>query len=544
MIELAGGLLTSTPADAPQNHGSPIARLPVELLSRIFRYASLPNKPLQYSVGDSLHGIYRHQIAISGVCKSWRTIVLEDPILWTDIRDPYIPRAPELLRRSGQAPLSISVVRTLILEETRESFEMALGLISDQHHRVKLLRLSLHVVPEDMPLLWRPAPMLTHFVLQGNTISASFRTSSTSGHALFDGSTPSLRYLELSFYRMSWHLSILYTSPNLQELHIVSQAQITEGTLRQFLTTLRSVPNLRVLELAGVLPEEFNSPSGSVHQPKIPFPYLTDLALRGTSVQCLTFLEYISYPRTPNIFFSSIDGLGEGTSAVFQNWISNTFNVIGGATITSLVLSTHLSISAQFPNSNPLMDGWDDVASSPGVQRNTMSITWTPLGGSSYSLNHSFVRHMIKMLPLHRCTTFITYVPMTDKDWDLCIQSLPSLECLKLFGPYARHRGSFPDLLKWLAVPFLGELEGNDGDDSHDLPFPKLQELYVNNHCRGYLWDELQRVLKERKDKGSVLCRLGTGMDPTWNVDRRREAERTMKGIVDAFFIRGGDDIL
>ncbi|KAF9492186.1 hypothetical protein BDN71DRAFT_1397071, partial [Pleurotus eryngii] len=71
--------------------------LPPEILSTIF--GTLHRDIVQHS--------YQEWIAVTHVCRTWRNIALDDPLLWSDITVVPTNWIPEAFARSKAAPLHL-----------------------------------------------------------------------------------------------------------------------------------------------------------------------------------------------------------------------------------------------------------------------------------------------------------------------------------------------------------------------------------------------------------------------------------------------------
>lgn len=103
-MSLAGGpSLQQSPAErqsAPHNSTLPMSRLPVELISRIFRLVvesgGANPRPLPPFV-------------LAHVCREWRAVAREDPLLWTRPNFSRVKLASTMLELSRSSPLAVSL---------------------------------------------------------------------------------------------------------------------------------------------------------------------------------------------------------------------------------------------------------------------------------------------------------------------------------------------------------------------------------------------------------------------------------------------------
>ena len=157
----------------------PINRLPDDILILIPRfftddgYAVFPmNKPL---------------VAMTGVCRSWRNLLLSTPSLWTQLNFSNLRSKQQevFLERSGKQLLDICLQM-----ESEEYLEPFLSATLRNSHRLRWLDLGSTVSDLDYVLtqLTRPAPELKHLEIWSDGLAGDLGVPST----IFGGQLPKL----------------------------------------------------------------------------------------------------------------------------------------------------------------------------------------------------------------------------------------------------------------------------------------------------------------------------------------------------------------
>ncbi|TFK68833.1 hypothetical protein BDN72DRAFT_747856, partial [Pluteus cervinus] len=80
-----------------RNRTTPVARLPTELLTRVFALAKKTNPS----------GCWRLSLTVSWVCRDWRDKVLNYPWLWNYIDHPHPGLVQAFMERTGEARIAI-----------------------------------------------------------------------------------------------------------------------------------------------------------------------------------------------------------------------------------------------------------------------------------------------------------------------------------------------------------------------------------------------------------------------------------------------------
>ncbi|KAF8649411.1 hypothetical protein AX16_005852 [Volvariella volvacea WC 439] len=489
----------------PQGTLAPISRLPSELLTAIIRIVVDEDRAkVRWELHDWFKTIYGRQLAISGVCRSWRHVILRDHILWTDIRTRYLSLLPMLLERSGTSPLSFDFVWTALWPpNSNELFDSALEAAFKQWHRVEHLHLDLSGRSNDpMPrFLWEPAPMMVHFALRFGFLNKD------APRTLFNGFAPRLTLLSLTSVGFSWDMPAFYEVPSLQSLVIRFPAD--RPSPLQLMAILRSMPNLRTLELLNALP----LPNGLHPYPtSVTFHHLVELSMHGSEPECASFLKSTSFLTTAT-FLAEVDGVIEdGTYTCFEPWISTAWQHSEG--VSSLKVC--------------IVPGWArDIVkvkarcySADPRNEPTMKLKWQT---EFDHIPEGFVGWLMNSLPLSRCTRFSSNF-LRREEWELCVQKMPKLEFLCISSE-SRNLRLFSVFVKALKIPEDASFEdSNSGSRSlQNIPFPQLKYLEVDCSCEEEEWDMLYDVLRERKNRGYELSRVFPKLGLNWCSDKTDE---------------------
>jgi F-box-like len=235
-----------------------ISRLPVEILIQVFSY---------YAASDRQpHVRFRTPppwLAVTHVCQRWRRAALSCPVLWVDIISTNYRWTEEMLERSSDLPIHITVddggPSAHVPCEVRTA-----RLLFSKIHRAQ----SLAITCADADRILACLPILFEAeaapVLQELTIT-DFHSSNAVDlveRPLFSGRTPTLQFLSL------YHCRVLWSSPlfqcDLVYLFISHIPHEHRPHLQQLLDVLKSLTRLECLQLDEALPIHISSPTESL----------------------------------------------------------------------------------------------------------------------------------------------------------------------------------------------------------------------------------------------------------------------------------------
>ncbi|KAJ8077790.1 hypothetical protein PM082_002224 [Marasmius tenuissimus] len=136
---------------------APIRRLPLELLRRIFLFATSPESNLFRSFDSS----YSSTCRLSSVCKHWREIALNFPQIWSEFtvspETCYEDSLKMFLHRSKQYPLTLWIEGSTVSDEQLAPLqfpghEKIIRLLIQHHHRWRDVDIMSHSWTQMEPL--------------------------------------------------------------------------------------------------------------------------------------------------------------------------------------------------------------------------------------------------------------------------------------------------------------------------------------------------------------------------------------------------------
>ncbi|KAI0264926.1 hypothetical protein BC834DRAFT_970487 [Gloeopeniophorella convolvens] len=272
----------------------PVARLPPELLTRIFRSLQDRN-PL-------VDALQLGWVTVTHVCQRWRLVALEDASLWGAIEGgpEYLNRTwfHEMLYRSKSAPLDIVIPsqptpKVLFTISQHFSHLRTLSLLGlDESPRTEILQ----------SLLLSEAPLLEEFVVKYVSVTPTTLLLNPSGARhrkpgepqLFGGRAPKLRKIHLDSFCIPWKSFQNFTLTHLQLVVGTGPMSSPLGSLDQLVDVLiDSGPTLEVLILNYCVPWV---PLQSTQVAPIDFPRLYQLDLKGPSAGIARLFESMKLP--------------------------------------------------------------------------------------------------------------------------------------------------------------------------------------------------------------------------------------------------------
>ncbi|KAG9005634.1 hypothetical protein FRB93_009560 [Tulasnella sp. JGI-2019a] len=319
----------------------PVSRLPNELLTKIFAFASVakttkdpPRRRAIYSgrwrrmpwsydsvcggVGYDPYGQTTHTLAVLPfVCHEWRGIVCNTPSLWTSIHSDRPHRANlEYLVRSDQAALHVSL----------NMFDPYYGELStrvlQEAHRWKSAELLVTDVELLKELEQRPAPLLERLEIRYVTLGTTPGTLN-----LFCGSTSRLRHLTLVSIRVCRESDLL---SRLKTLHIEE-----EGTsAQQVVHALQSCPDLTSLKLH--LPPKSDPGPMPLEVCTIELPRLEHLSIRVHPLMTEHLLRRIRIPSCRAFDVDESEATGPIFSAAMEHLIPSLSSILLAASKLSI----------------------------------------------------------------------------------------------------------------------------------------------------------------------------------------------------------------
>ena len=306
-------------APSPPEHHSPIARMPAEILTRIFdihvhdTLQRFDKSPSQSTLACARDCSPYSWIRISHVCQHWRSLALSTPLLWSTI---IVTRQTEcmqaMLERSQHVPLHIRAIGPGACYISRPVPLKSLRLVLTAMHRVRTLDLAINwwVHDELAVLLQQPAPLLRQARLStpnGGYDGGWLCPVASLGQPHADSANPDaaapqaqtqIEELVLSCYAFPW------TDPHpfrtLKHLRVNNRG-LACPSIEQVAYTLGALPRLVTLVLHGVLHGGSVHTLGRAYAGAISLRELEQLTLSGDSLACATVLKLLEIPKTTRI---------------------------------------------------------------------------------------------------------------------------------------------------------------------------------------------------------------------------------------------------
>ena len=274
---------------ACRNALAPISRLPPELLSTIFTYTASASIHSEWLPESRLYPFWRRPMAwmkVTQVCRRWRAVALQCPMLWTHIclSDYHLTR--KMLRRSKNLPI---FVESDLSSRRNSRLFQAMWIALDHLPRIQALhiRSSLSQLQRIFTKLTGPAPILEslHISKIYNRHTAGGDVFTVPAH-LFHGNLPRLRRIQLRGCNFEW------ASPNLSHLthlEVCGSATSHRVDASTVLTVLQATPLLEVLCLENCVTD--STAIVSTREPVI-LDHLSHLRLDEDSFRIISYLQF------------------------------------------------------------------------------------------------------------------------------------------------------------------------------------------------------------------------------------------------------------
>ena len=278
-----------------RNALSPISYLPPEVFAVIFSFLCLPGNDIPGGKPDP-------RLFVSHVCRQWREISLNQPLLWSRIDFTSLSSAgvDEILDRAKSAPLYLKINVSSHRWKKFRTFRKELQTrIPDICH----LRISARsdLLQYTVEGLISPAPSLNHLSLSscwghGGSIMRRDNGQSSIPDTLFDSSTPRLSFLELCNCNISWRSPLF---KGLKNLKIFTPNEDATPELAVWLSALDEMPQLTTLtlHLASPIAPPFPFDVGRT----VMLPSLTRLALLASPENCALALAHLDLPALASL---------------------------------------------------------------------------------------------------------------------------------------------------------------------------------------------------------------------------------------------------
>ncbi|KAJ8514995.1 hypothetical protein ONZ45_g7528 [Pleurotus djamor] len=269
-----------------RNTHSYISQLPDEILAMIFALSrdeniiSAPGLPIQW-------------LCVTAVCRHWRQVALDTPLLWSfiDFRsdETSLDCATQFLERSKSAPLSL----VASFSPTSNTIDRLKNLLTDTMATRDIRELAVHPCGTKGKTLGtfmecRPAtfpPYLLSLTLEGTSADTN-----TSTNYLWN-ELPALQSLNLL------HMPLPAVIPYLPKLRSLKITNANFTPLRA-LQILQEIPLLEAVHL-----DQLIQPSWTGSVPHVHLPQLRTLDLKGDSFENSRILKYLHFEATTSVSF-------------------------------------------------------------------------------------------------------------------------------------------------------------------------------------------------------------------------------------------------
>ena len=258
-----------------RNTPSFVFRLPTETLQAIF-----------------IHGAYDHYskdngfpirtppswVNVSYVCRHWRYVALNCPILWTFLFSVSPRWMEELLSRSKQAPLKLKLHSYVRISDKTPSLLSFLEKVVDHAERIQEICLCLDRQRQGYQFF---AKLFSHAPLLQNVkvlFLPPFPSDNWPPSISLDGDTPALRTLEVSNFPIPWYSLMLSGVTTLSLSYLPG---LSPQNMEQFLATLSRMKDLKHLYLDDALPSATGFLSSTAFRTfqSIDLPHLPSLSI-------------------------------------------------------------------------------------------------------------------------------------------------------------------------------------------------------------------------------------------------------------------------
>ncbi|KAL0067069.1 hypothetical protein AAF712_005856 [Marasmius tenuissimus] len=282
---------------------SPTCRMPVEILSSIFQFLS--------PTGGLVHRGTTPWWRFSHVCRHWRNVALNDPLLWSapDYERPVL--AMEMLRRSKDVPLRVLIIKW---RDDEKNLDCPVTETLTEHVS-RVSALEMYAGPRTGfsfdPLLKIDAPVPS---LRSIHLACILPY-------MFPGSTPfefalpehildahSLDRLVIKGFLLSSYNFTHAALANLTSIHLslfTDEGNNLKPGIEELLTLTQRVTNLEALSLeilrgtTSFVPGHVVPPASKTDAP-VSLPRLSSLRLQG-NLDCVHLVNYWTFPTSTRV---------------------------------------------------------------------------------------------------------------------------------------------------------------------------------------------------------------------------------------------------
>ena len=500
-----------------RNELSPISRLPVEILCKIFKFCESRVRMPEFWTN------------YSQVSQQWRSSALSAPELWTNIPLEYPRWAQEMLIRSKKANLTIRSYPSLDVKDPKiiETVRLCLSEMN-RVEKIDFAAIPGQILEEIFRDCSKSAPQL-------HTLRIS---SSSSGNAfpihddfLYD--TELLRHVQLIRCKISWDSRLLtdLTRLNLQD----SLKANSSESIIQVLHALQRMPALTDLYLGDSIPDDSEGLSPYV---VVDLPCLRVLDISSGLSALTPILRHITFPSTATLVLECEE---RSTQIDFSNFLS----VLATKFLSTLVIRS-LSLDVPYINST-LCDylGFDLSTRTTALLQDCHPTS--QISQSQLQLELSWPRSQVNIRDeVLTCAfdamnlSFLTQLQISTRHHD---DNINSQTWVKTFGKLP--------LLERVCMqstsprPFLEALvhKTKAAEKSEaayrDVSFPKLRYIHLEyakffSRQRAELIDTLLDCLMERYERNAEVQVLR--LDKCYDISSNNKVERLKEVVVDVIW--------
>lgn len=289
----------------------PISRFPLEMLNHVFSLLVeidpptpipapevIPQKPRLGNLG---------WIGVTHVCRHWRKVALNSPLLWTSVIFVFPTASKDILRRSGSSPFAIryNFQTDTVVPDAYHAVHRGMRKLS-RVTRINLTTYSQFIHHLATTSMTQAAPLLQELSFNICGDGTPVRTPDILYHLptdLFAGEAPHLRRLSLIHCLLPWDSplfrNLIYLEMVLYDHRAPVDLLPSEDQLYSILERLPLLEEL-LLSYLPLTTSLAHAPSDTV-RPVISFPILKRLWLDGEMNQCLAFWRNLSVPFSARV---------------------------------------------------------------------------------------------------------------------------------------------------------------------------------------------------------------------------------------------------
>ncbi|KAF8423175.1 hypothetical protein L210DRAFT_3570315 [Boletus edulis BED1] len=499
--EIAKQLRSLCDLRTQRNSFSLISRLPTETLAAIFIYSARDYHSTHFT--RTVPG----WVNVSYVCRHWRNVALNCATLWSYLFLTTPRWTEELLARSKQTSLKLHAE---VYRRRRCADDQGLCFVRQvMNHieRIQELHLELPRMRYKDHFLSSPAPRL-----QNLKISVGSRDGpSEQFSALFDGDTPALRTLELSYCPVPWYSFKLNGLTTLDLRLVPSQLQ---QNVVEFLATLSSMQDLTHLYLHDAIASTAGFLSSAEFHTfqKINLPRLSRLLLAAPLSTVIAFVACVNIPMKTEVRLDcgfedglSLHDYASLFSVLAQRFSTSTSQAQSSPTFRSLIID--LAGCRKELTFSPLERDCDSL--DPTLQQdwgcNTplkIRVCWFK-SDTRWDLD-CILDDVSSFVPLMDVqSVHVINPPVLPAIWRSALGHLQDLRYLKLSS------GNLPDLAPVLSLTALTTSEGTEGQGGHTnrnpgrMLAPTLEKLELHGIS---FWKRSKKDMDKHPVDLQALC--------------------------------------